>query len=142
MIGGLATTNMLRLLNGNTLGIFSAKCYCQNCGMKIVFFNQLPIVSYIASRGKCRQCKTPIPVSALILEIVIFAGMSAITSIFHFSYLGVVLSFCFYEIVKIVLIIINGRRENEAFKQYIFSVIAMIPFFMLLEFMALLINIV
>ena len=47
-IGGLATTNMLRLTSGNSLPINSSKCVCDNCGTKITPFFQsrsFPILS-------------------------------------------------------------------------------------------------
>lgn len=138
IIGGLATTNILRLLKGSTLHVCSSKCVCANCNMKIGFFNQMPIVSYIVCRGKCLNCKTPIPVGPLILEIAVFVGMSIISILGRFSPASVICSFAYYEIIRIVCIAKNGKRENSFFSQYIVAVLAMFPYIILVEFMAVL----
>ena len=138
IIGGLATTNILRLLKGSILHVYSSKCYCANCGMKIGFFNQMPIVSYIACRGRCLQCKTPIPVGPLLLEIIVFVGMSVISVLGRFSPVSIICSFLYYEFIRIVCIVRKGRREDSFWLQYIFAVIAMLPYIALIEFMAVL----
>lgn len=138
IIGGLATTNMLRLLKGSTLHVYSSKCVCSNCNMRIGFFNQMPIVSYIASGGKCKKCKNPIPVDALFLEIIVFIGMSVISFIGKFSPISVIYSFLYYEFIRIVCIAKNGKREKAFCSQYILAVIAMLPYIALIEFMSLL----
>lgn len=106
--------------------------------MKIGFFNQLPIVSYVVSMGKCKKCKIPIPVDALLLEIIVFVGMSLISLLNDFSPLSVVFSFLYYEIIRIACIIKYGKRENSFLSQYILAIIAMLPYVAMVEFMALL----
>lgn len=140
MIGGLATTNILRLLKGSTLHVYSSKCFCANCHMKIGFFNQMPIVSYIACRGKCKNCKTPIPRGPLMLEISVFVGMSLISAIGKFSPLSVLIGFLYYEVIRIICIVKEGKREEAFLSQYILAVIAMIPYLALIEFMAVLLR--
>ena len=127
-IGGLATTNILRLTKGNKLTIHSSKCVCDNCDAKIPPFLQLPIISYIMCKGKCRNCGCRIPIYPLFLEIVIFLGMSIVSLFFSFSLVGIVFSFMFYEIVRIIVIILRGKRENQFLKQYFIAVFSMIPF--------------
>ncbi|MBQ2943228.1 MAG: prepilin peptidase [Ruminococcus sp.] len=139
-ISGLATTNILRLTANNTLPILSSKCYCDNCNTKISFFMQLPIISYIICKGKCKNCGTKIPLFPLLLEIVIFSGMSVISAFSNFSYFGTLLSFLFYELIRLITIILKGKRETQFLKQYIISVLAMIPFFLMTMFVAVIYN--
>jgi len=106
--------------------------------MKIGFFNQMPIVSYIASKGKCKKCKMSIPVDALLLEIVVFMGMSLISLLGKFSPVSVIYSFLYYEFIRIVCIVKKGRRERSFCSQYILAVIAMLPYIALIEFMSVL----
>lgn len=127
-IGGLATTNILRLTKGNTLTIHSSKCICDNCGSKIPPLLQFPIISYIVCRGHCRNCGCKIPVYPLILEITIFLGMSLVTALFRFSVIGILLSFLFYEIVRNIVILLRGKRETQFRKQYVISIISMCQF--------------
>lgn len=130
-IGGLATTNILRLTSGNTLPVLSAKCVCDKCGVKISALFQLPIISYIICRGKCKNCFSKIPVYPLILEISIFSGMSFISALLSFSPKGVALSYVFYEVIRVFVVAISGKRESEFIKQYVIAVFSMLPFLFL-----------
>ena len=134
---GLSTTNMIRLTKGNDLPVLASKCVCGHCGAPITPFYQLPIISYIVCRGKCRSCKTKIPVDGLILELTVLLGMSLSSAVFSFSFLGVTISYLYYEIVRIVLIAKKGRRENGFAKEYRIAVLAMIPYYLITLFVAL-----
>lgn len=138
MIGGLATTNILRLTAGNRLPVRSSKCVCDNCGARITPFLQLPIISYVICKGRCRSCQIKLPVSALLLEIFVLAGMFGISCALSFSFLGVTVSFVYYEIVRVILILKEGRREEAFGKQYVIAMLSMIPFYLITLFVSLL----
>lgn len=127
-IGGLATTNILRLTSGNVLPVLSSKCVCDSCGSPIGVFDQFPIVSYIVRKGKCKHCGAKIPAFPLVLEIIVISGMISITSLFRMSYVGVILSFIYYEVIRVVVIVIKGRREEQFSKQYIIAVLIMFTY--------------
>lgn len=137
-ISGLATTNILRLTRGNTRPVLDSKCSCDKCGHSIPPLLQLPIVSYIACKGKCRNCKTQIAVFPLVLELMILIGMFLLQSLFGFSLLGVTLSFVYYELVRVAVILKEGKRETAFAKQYVVAVLAMIPFYAMTIFVSLL----
>lgn len=141
-ISGLATTNILRLTKGNTLQILSSKCNCDNCGSKISPFLQLPIISFIICKGRCKNCNAKLPLSALVLEISILIGMSAISFILSFSFVSVALSFLYYEAVRIFVVITQGRRQSEFVKQYVIAVLSMIPYYVVTLFASLLYGLV
>lgn len=141
-ISGLATTNILRLTKGNVLPILSSKCNCENCGTRISPFLQLPIISFIICRGRCKSCNTKLPISALFLEISVLVGMLAISYILSFSFLGVSLSFLYYEVVRIYVVITQGRRQKDFSKQYVIAVLSMIPFYIVTLFVSLLYGLV
>lgn len=141
-IGGLATTNILRLTKGNNLTIHSPKCICDNCGSIIPPLLQLPIISYIACKGKCRNCGCKIPIYPLLLEILIFFGMSIISLLFSFSMIGIIFSYLFYELVRIIVVFIKGKRETQFIKQYIIAVISMIQFLIPCLFVSILYSII
>ena len=134
MLGGLATTNILRLTKGNTLPVISSKCFCDSCGAPITPFFQLPIISYILCLGKCRNCKAKIPVYPLVLEIVVFLGMSALTLFFRGTPVGVKLSFLFYELVRACVVLHKGKREKDFAKQYLIAILLMIPYYLVVRF--------
>lgn len=141
-IGGLATTNILRLTKGNNLSVLSSVCRCDSCGNPIPAHLQLPVISYILCKGKCKNCSVKIPVFPLFLELIIMFGMFIISAIFNVSPLGIVLSFIFYEITRLLTVIINGKRENGFLKNYITAVLLMIPFLILTLFISLIYSLI
>ncbi len=136
-IGGLSTTNILRLTKGNSSSILSSKCVCDNCGSKISPFLQLPVLSFIICRGRCKSCGNKIPIFPLLLELIVMLGMSLISFVFNVSVLGITASYLYYEVIRIFVIAINGRRDSSFTKNYIIAVLSMIPFYLLTLFVAL-----
>ena len=141
-ISGLATTNILRLTANNNLPVLASKCCCDSCGAKIPPHLQLPIISYIICGGKCKNCGTKIPVFPLILELTVLSGMSAITLLLNVTFVAVSASFLFYELVRIVTVVLKGKRNTQFGKQYLIAVLAMLPFYALTLFVAVLYSIV
>ena len=135
-ISGLATTNIIRLTAGNDTTILSSKCVCGNCGKPITAFYQLPIISYILCKGRCKECKVRIPTDGLVLEITVLLGMFMLCALMSFSFVGVTLSFVYYELVRVVWIIKNGKRDSDFVKQYVIAVLAMIPYYLITLFVA------
>ena len=43
--------------------------HCEKCNHQLKWFELIPIISYIIQGGKCRQCKTKISISYLLMEI-------------------------------------------------------------------------
>ena len=50
------------------LGIATPRSRCSNCGHPIRWYENLPIVSWLALRGRCSACRTPISVRYPIVE--------------------------------------------------------------------------
>jgi leader peptidase (prepilin peptidase) / N-methyltransferase len=51
---------------------------CPRCGTRLKWFDNLPILGWIALRGKCRYCRAPIAARYLLMEILVaglFAGL-------------------------------------------------------------------
>ena len=57
-----------RLANDESI-IFPAS-HCINCNHKLSWYENIPILSYIFLKGKCRNCKEKIPYSCFVSEIV------------------------------------------------------------------------
>lgn len=136
-IGGLATTNIIRLTKGNTSPILASKCICDNCGSKIPPLLQLPVISYIACKGKCKNCGIKIPIYPLVLEVATMIGMFFVSVLFNLSIIGITVSFLYYELLRILIICIKGKRESNFTKNYFVAVLSMIPFYILTLFVSL-----
>lgn len=42
---------------------------CPHCGVKIRFYDNIPLLSYLLLRGRCRNCRTPISVRYPLVEL-------------------------------------------------------------------------
>ena len=52
------------------ISIVHPSSFCPNCGEKIRFYDNIPIVSYLILKGRCRNCKSQIPIRYLVVEII------------------------------------------------------------------------
>lgn len=53
----------------NHESIVEPPSHCPNCHHVIKWYDNIPILSYLILRGKCRYCKSHIPFSSLLLEL-------------------------------------------------------------------------
>lgn len=141
-IGGLATTNIIRLTKGNSSPVLASKCICDNCGSKIPPLLQLPVISFIICKGKCKNCKIKIPLYPLILELATMLGMFLISIAFKLSVLGITISFVYYEILRLLVVCIKGKRDSHFAKNYIIAILSMIPFYLLTLFVSLIYSLI
>lgn len=54
----------------NDLSISNPPSRCDNCNHKLSWYENIPILSYIFLGGKCKNCKSKIPVKGFIFEII------------------------------------------------------------------------
>lgn len=62
--------NVLAVRLSNNESILYPRSHCHNCQHKLRWYELIPIVSYIIQGGKSRCCKTKIPASYLLIEII------------------------------------------------------------------------
>lgn len=68
VMGSFLNCVAFRLSNNES--ILWPASHCHNCNHKLKWYELIPIVSYIIQKGKTRCCKTSLPISYLIIEIV------------------------------------------------------------------------
>ncbi len=56
---------------------------CGGCGHAISALENIPIISYLVLRGKCRECKTPISMQYPLVEL--FTGLISVAIGWHFG---------------------------------------------------------
>lgn len=56
-----------RLSNG--LSIVKPASHCEKCQHILKWYELIPLISYIIQGGKCRNCKTKLPISYFLMEI-------------------------------------------------------------------------
>ncbi|MBK4348416.1 prepilin peptidase [Lacisediminihabitans changchengi] len=79
LIGSFLNVVIYRVPAGKS--IVSPPSACPNCGSRIAGYDNVPVLSWLVLRGKCRSCATPISARYPIIELVTgiaFAGVAAL----------------------------------------------------------------
>lgn len=76
--------------------------HCPLCKKPIQFYDNIPIISYVLLRGKCRYCHQPISLQYPIIE-----GITALGSLLLFLRFGISLSYFIYFAFVSALIVIT-----------------------------------
>ena len=87
--------------------IVSPPSACTDCGMRIKGYDNIPVLSWLLLRGKCRSCNTAISMRYPIVELStgIFFGIVAWK--FHGSALSLLVAFLYLAAVSIALALID-----------------------------------
>ncbi len=81
--------------------VVSGRSYCPKCKKKIVWYDNIPIISYFLLGGKCRKCKKKISIQYSLVEFI------SIFSFFNIYYLyGITLTTLLLMILSLSLIVI------------------------------------
>jgi len=65
--------------------VVSGRSFCPNCKKKIVWYDNIPIISYFLLEAKCRNCKKHISIKYLIVELINTISFITIYYIFGIS---------------------------------------------------------
>jgi len=76
--------------------------HCPRCNHPILFYDNIPFISYLALRGKCRYCKSSISAQYPLVE-----GITAISSLLLFLKFGPSLNYFFYFSFVAALIVVT-----------------------------------
>lgn len=87
----------------NDESIIYPSSHCSYCNNKIKAYDNIPILSYLILKGKCRNCHRRIPISYLIVEIVTGALFAVCFHSFDFSF-DLVISLIFISSLIIVIV--------------------------------------
>ena len=76
--------------------------HCPHCKIPIKFYDNIPLISYILLKGRCRHCHRPISSEYPLVE-----GITALSSFILFMKFGLSLSYLFYFLFVAALIVIT-----------------------------------
>lgn len=98
------------------ISIVKPNSFCPRCKKPIVWYENIPVISYIMLRGQCSQCREPISMQYPLIEII--AG-----GVFLYSFLmfGFSLDFVFHVLFFCLLIVISGIDLTHQLIPDIFS---------------------
>jgi leader peptidase (prepilin peptidase)/N-methyltransferase len=100
IIGSFLNVCIIRLPNEESIIVPGS--HCPYCHSPIMFYDNIPLISYFLLRGKCRNCKNKISIQYPLVE-----GITAISSFLLFLKYGVSLSYLFYFSFVAALIVIT-----------------------------------
>lgn len=77
ILGSFITCLAYRLAEGKSV-VTPARSFCPRCDAQLAWYENLPIISYIIQKGRCRHCGASIPARYLAVEIVMGLGGMAL----------------------------------------------------------------
>jgi len=99
-IGSFMNVCIYRLPASKSI-INPARSICPNCGNIIRFYDNIPVLSYLWLKGKCRHCNSPIAFRYLLIELI--GGFFALCIYFKF---GITIeAFLYYALISSLLVI-------------------------------------
>lgn len=87
--------------------IVSPPSACTGCGMRIKGYDNIPVLSWLLLRGKCRSCKAPISIRYPIVELSTGTFFGIVAWKFHGSALSLLVAFLYLAAVSIALALID-----------------------------------
>jgi leader peptidase (prepilin peptidase)/N-methyltransferase len=100
IVGSFLNVCIIRLPKEES--IISPGSHCPHCNHPIKFYDNIPLISYLLLRGKCRYCKRSISAQYPLVE-----GITAIGSLLLFLKYGLSWSYLFYFSFVAALIVIT-----------------------------------
>ena len=67
LIGSFLTVVVDRVPRGGNIN--RPPSACGNCGLRLGPLDLVPVVSWVALRGKCRRCRNPIGIEPIVIEL-------------------------------------------------------------------------
>ena len=92
----------------NNMSIIKPNSFCPNCKKEIKWYDNIPLISYIVLKGKCRYCKNKIGLSSFLLELT-----GGLLFLFAFLIYGINYDLLFILPIISVLLIIAGIDKNH-----------------------------
>ena len=83
------------------LSVVKPRSFCPQCEKPIVWYDNVPLLSFILLRGRCRGCSTPIPWRYPLVEALTAAAFSLVA--YRYGFTPAALKWIIFESLMIVL---------------------------------------
>ena len=91
------------------LSVVSPRSACPNCKQPIAFYDNIPVLSWIILRGRCRHCKTAITPRYLFVELL--TGTLFFACYWHFGPTLSTLKYCAFAFLLLGLIFTDAETK-------------------------------
>lgn len=99
VLGSFAGALTYRWPHGES--ILQGRSQCPKCKHQIAWFDNIPLLSYLILRGKCRNCSKPISIRYFYIEL----GLTSLFTLFYFAGLATPLNLAIIFITYCIFII-------------------------------------
>ena len=89
-------------------GIIAGRSFCPSCKNKIQWFDNIPILSFVLLKGKCRHCKNIISLQYLIVELI--SSVSFVTIYYFFGLTFTTLLLLILNVFFIIIFFIDLKH--------------------------------
>jgi len=100
LIGSFLNVCIYRL--PRDLSVVAPRSFCPECDKPIAWFDNIPLVSYLLLRGRCRKCKERIPLRYPIVELL--AALFFFCSVWMLGPTIAAIKFCVFAAILITLV--------------------------------------
>jgi len=91
------------------LSVVHPRSTCPHCHHSIAFYDNLPVLSWIFLRGRCRYCKAPISLRYVIVELL--TGALFLGCFWHFGLTLAALKYCVFGYLLLGLIFTDAETK-------------------------------
>lgn len=85
-----------------SISILSPRSYCPQCKNNIAFYDNIPLLSFLILKGRCRSCKAKIPFTSFFIEL-----LTGLLFLLNYFFFGISLQTALGIIFCCVLIIVS-----------------------------------
>ena len=103
MIGSFLAAYSYRLPLG--ISVSKGRSYCPHCKKQIEWYDNIPVVSYLILKGKCRKCNSPISARYLLIEVSTALGFFALYKNANYDPLSLLFLLVIYCLLTLIFTI-------------------------------------
>jgi leader peptidase (prepilin peptidase)/N-methyltransferase len=91
------------------LSVVTPRSACPGCKQPIAFYDNMPVLSWLILRGRCRQCKTKISPRYLMIELL--TGLMFLACFWYFGLTLSTLKYCTFSFLLLGLIFTDAETK-------------------------------
>ncbi len=103
VLGSFANVCIYRM--PRNLSVIKPNSHCTNCNKFIKWYDNIPVISYIILRGKCRNCGSKI--SFIYPAVELICGLLFLSMYFLFGFSYILFPFCMFVFSLLVITVID-----------------------------------